>query len=148
MSCSHKVAWIQPLTWRAGCHEEGATWFGGAWPVAAWAFSATSSPSDPWGLHISLPSSCKDYKKNIILVTQHKMVVQGCTGQILISWKHKIGKNYDSAIMWRTTKMPVRCCKASKQGITKKRCYKMLEIESNKVPLEERSQTMIKSEKS
>lgn len=51
-----------PLTWRAGCHEEGATWFGGPWSsVSGGASSATSSPSGLWGQHISLPSLCKEW---------------------------------------------------------------------------------------
>lgn len=55
---------VWPLTWQGGCHEEGATWFGGPWfVVSAGASSAVSSPSGPWGQHISLPSLCKVYQK-------------------------------------------------------------------------------------
>lgn len=79
---SHEVACIWPLTWRAGSHEEGATWFGGPWfSVSAGAFSAASSPSGLWGLRISPPFLCKDYKRNIVLIKQHRMAVQVSGGQ-------------------------------------------------------------------
>lgn len=52
---------LWPRSWQGGCRTAAATWFGGPWfSASAGAFSAASSPSGLWGLHISPPSLCKD----------------------------------------------------------------------------------------
>lgn len=120
----HKVVCVWPLTWRAGCHEEGATWFGGPWfSVSAGAFSATSSPSGLWGLHISLPFSYKDYKKNTMLSTQRSMVGYGSAEHwvkrkvaYILNMLHTKARDQKTIFqqkIWMTTKMSVRCCKMS-----------------------------------
>lgn len=81
------VACVWPLTWQAGCHEEGATWFGGPWfSVSAGVFSATSSPFGPWGLHTLLPSLCKDYKNNTMLIREQGKAAQD-SAELCGKWK-------------------------------------------------------------
>lgn len=57
----HIADYLWPRSWQGGCRTAAATWFGGPWfSASASAFSAASSPSGLWGLHISPPSLCKD----------------------------------------------------------------------------------------
>lgn len=92
----HIVDGLWPRSWQGGCRKAAATWSGGPWFAAsAGAFSAASSPSGLWGLHISPPFSCKDCYDGAIMIPNkggnRKGRERRNESQILIWWKLRFG---------------------------------------------------------